>query len=99
MSGNTIAVLLGQSAVKLPRKSYLDNGYTSRGWLLTGDIPKWTCAMKKHVSARWRATGLQGQIPSRPLTESFVEISIMDHEAYDYEWLTNKIAYEVETVG
>ncbi len=47
----------------------------------------------------WQATGLEWQIQSPPLTTNFVETPIMDHEAYDYEWLANKTAHEVETVG
>jgi cytochrome c oxidase subunit 1 len=47
----------------------------------------------------WQATGLEWQIQSPPLTENFVEIPIMDHEAYDYEWLANKTRHEVQTVG
>jgi hypothetical protein len=35
----------------------------------------------------WQATGLEWQIQSPPLTENFPETPIMDHEAYDYEWL------------
>jgi cytochrome c oxidase subunit 1 len=35
----------------------------------------------------WRATGLEWQSQSPPLTENFVEEPIMDHEAYDYAWL------------
>ena len=35
----------------------------------------------------WQATGLEWQTQSPPLTENFPEIPIMDHEAYDYEWL------------
>jgi hypothetical protein len=35
----------------------------------------------------WQATGLEWQIQSPPLTENFTEIPIVDHEAYDYEWL------------
>ena len=38
----------------------------------------------------WQATGLEWQIQSPPLTENFTEIPIMDHEAYDYEWLEHK---------
>ena len=38
----------------------------------------------------WNATGLEWQIQSPPLTENFLETPIMDHEAYDYEWLANK---------
>lgn len=47
----------------------------------------------------WQATGLEWQIQSPPLTENFVEIPIVDHEAYDYEWLANKTKHEVQTVG
>jgi cytochrome c oxidase subunit 1 len=47
----------------------------------------------------WQATGLEWQIQSPPLTENFIETPIMDHEAYDYEWLTNKTKKEVTTVG
>ncbi len=47
----------------------------------------------------WQATGLEWQIQSPPLTENFTEIPIMDHEAYDYEWLEHKTANEVTTVG
>ena len=47
----------------------------------------------------WQATGLEWQIQSPPLTENYVEIPIMDHEAYDYEWLANKTHHEVQTVG
>jgi cytochrome c oxidase subunit 1 len=35
----------------------------------------------------WQATGLEWQIQSPPLTENFAEIPIVDHDAYDYEWL------------
>ena len=47
----------------------------------------------------WQATGLEWQIQSPPLTENFTEIPVMDHEAYDYEWLANKTQHEVQTVG
>src|SRR5665213_3327664 len=47
----------------------------------------------------WQATGLEWQIQSPPLTENFTEIPIMDHEAYDYEWLEHKTAQEVTSVG
>lgn len=47
----------------------------------------------------WQATGLEWQIQSPPLTENFAEIPIMDHEAYDYEWLATKTIPEVQTVG
>ena len=35
----------------------------------------------------WQATGLEWQTQSPPLTENFIVTPIMDHEAYDYEWL------------
>jgi cytochrome c oxidase subunit 1 len=47
----------------------------------------------------WQATGLEWQIQSPPLTENFIETPIMDHEAYDYEWLANTTKHEVTTVG
>ena len=46
----------------------------------------------------WQATGLEWQIQSPPLTENFLETPIMDHEAYDYEWLERK-QHEVRTIG
>ncbi len=45
----------------------------------------------------WHATGLEWQIQSPPLTENFIETPIMDHEAYDYDWLAHKTR-EVETM-
>jgi len=45
----------------------------------------------------WQATGLEWQIQSPPLTENFVETPIMDHEAYDYEWLAAKMKSEEAT--
>jgi cytochrome c oxidase subunit 1 len=47
----------------------------------------------------WQATGLEWQIQSPPLTENFLTIPIVDHEAYDYEWLAHKTEQEVTTVG
>jgi cytochrome c oxidase subunit 1 len=47
----------------------------------------------------WQATGLEWQIQSPPLKENFTEIPVMDHEAYDYDWLANKHVPEVTTVG
>jgi cytochrome c oxidase subunit 1 len=47
----------------------------------------------------WQATGLEWQTQSPPLTENFSEIPIMDHEAYDYEWLDGQKEKEVVIVG
>ncbi|MGP8269040.1 MAG: cytochrome c oxidase subunit I [Terracidiphilus sp.] len=47
----------------------------------------------------WQATGLEWQIQSPPLTENFLEIPIMDHEAYDYAWLENQQEKEVASAG
>jgi cytochrome c oxidase subunit 1 len=47
----------------------------------------------------WQATGLEWQTQSPPLTENFIEIPIMDHEAYDYDWLEHKTAQEVTPVA
>jgi len=38
-------------------------------------------------------------VQSPPLTENFPEIPIVDHEAYDYEWLENQKEKEVASVG
>ena len=46
----------------------------------------------------WQATGLEWQIQSPPLTENFPEIPVMDHEAYDYEWLEKQKQKEVASV-
>ena len=46
----------------------------------------------------WQATGLEWQIQSPPLTENFTEIPIVEHDAYDYEWLEKK-EKEVTSVG
>jgi cytochrome c oxidase subunit I len=47
----------------------------------------------------WQATGLEWQTQSPPLTENFIDIPIMDHEAYDYDWLAHQTEHEVTTVG
>ncbi len=47
----------------------------------------------------WQATGLEWQIQSPPLTENFLETPIVDHEAYDYEWLERKTERELQHVG
>ncbi len=45
----------------------------------------------------WQATGLEWQIQSPPLTENFVQIPVVDHDAYDYEWLERQKESEVTT--
>jgi cytochrome c oxidase subunit 1 len=47
----------------------------------------------------WQATGLEWQIQSPPLTENFTQIPIMDHEAYDYEWLEKRHADTATTTA
>jgi cytochrome c oxidase subunit 1 len=47
----------------------------------------------------WQATGLEWQIQSPPLTENFIELPVMDHDAYDYEWLERQKEKEVTSVG
>jgi cytochrome c oxidase subunit 1 len=46
----------------------------------------------------WQATGLEWQTQSPPLKENFLAVPIMDHEAYDYEWLERKQKEQVEFV-
>src|SRR5579872_6133200 len=43
----------------------------------------------------WQATGLEWQIQSPPLTENFTQIPVVDHDAYDYEWLERQKEKEV----
>jgi cytochrome c oxidase subunit 1 len=70
------------------------------GYLLPMLYLPWSLKYGKIAGSNpWQATGLEWQIQSPPLTENFVEIPIMDHEAYDYEWLANKTHHEVQTVG
>jgi cytochrome c oxidase subunit 1 len=38
----------------------------------------------------WQATGLEWHTQSPPLAENFVSVPVMDHEAYDYEWLATQ---------
>jgi cytochrome c oxidase subunit 1 len=38
----------------------------------------------------WNATGLEWQVQSPPTTENFAETPVMDHEVYDYEWLSSQ---------
>jgi cytochrome c oxidase subunit I len=47
----------------------------------------------------WQATGLEWQIQSPPPTENFTQIPIMDHEAYDYEWLEKRQADTATTAA
>ena len=47
----------------------------------------------------WQATGLEWQIQSPPLTENFVVTPIVEHEAYDYEWLEKQQKSVGVTVG
>jgi cytochrome c oxidase subunit I len=47
----------------------------------------------------WQATGLEWQTQSPPLTENFIKTPIMDHEAYDYDWLERQKEIEVTHVG
>ncbi|MHB1937875.1 MAG: cytochrome c oxidase subunit I [Acidobacteriaceae bacterium] len=70
------------------------------GYLLPMLYLPWSLKYGKIAGSNpWQATGLEWQIQSPPLTENFSEIPIMDHEAYDYEWLANKTHHEVQTVG
>jgi cytochrome c oxidase subunit I len=70
------------------------------GYLLPMLYLPWSLKYGKIAGSNpWQATGLEWQVQSPPLTENFPEIPIMDHEAYDYEWLANKTHHEVQTVG
>ncbi len=58
------------------------------GYMLPMLYLPWSLKYGKIAGANpWRATGLEWQIQSPPLTENFTETPLVDHEAYDYEWL------------
>ena len=70
------------------------------GYLLPMLYLTWSLKYGKIAGSNpWQATGLEWQIQSPPLTENFVETPIVDHEAYDYEWLAHQTEHEVQTVG
>jgi cytochrome c oxidase subunit I len=70
------------------------------GYLLPMLYMPWSLKYGKIAGSNpWQATGLEWMIQSPPLTENFVDIPIMDHEAYDYDWLAHKTEPEVTTVG
>jgi cytochrome c oxidase subunit I len=69
------------------------------GYLLPLLYLTWSLKYGKIAGANpWQATGLEWQTQSPPLTQNFVETPMVDHEAYDYEWLANHTKDEV-TVG
>ncbi len=70
------------------------------GYLLPIIYLTWSLKYGKIAGANpWQATGFEWQIQSPPLTENFVEIPVMDHDAYDYDWLENKPKVEVPAIG
>ena len=61
------------------------------GYLLPVLYLTWSLKYGKIAGANpWHATGLEWQMQSPPLLENFTTVPIMDHEAYDYEWLKAK---------
>ncbi|HLH35841.1 MAG TPA: cbb3-type cytochrome c oxidase subunit I [Alloacidobacterium sp.] len=70
------------------------------GYLLPMLYLTWSLKYGKVAGSNpWRATGLEWQIQSPPLTENFLETPVVDFEAYDFEWLANKEKNEVQSVG
>jgi cytochrome c oxidase subunit I len=70
------------------------------GYILPAMYLLWSLKYGEVAGANpWHATGLEWQIQSPPLKDNFVETPVVDFEAYDYEWLANKTAHEVKTVG
>jgi len=55
------------------------------GYILPAIYLIWSLKYGKVAGANpWRATGLEWQIQSPPLTENFVEVPTVTEEAYDY---------------
>jgi cytochrome c oxidase subunit I len=70
------------------------------GYILPAIYLLWSLKYGEVAGANpWQATGLEWQIQSPPLKDNFLETPVVDFEAYDYEWLANKTAHEVNTVG
>ncbi len=70
------------------------------GYVLPAIYLLWSLKYGEVAGANpWQATGLEWQIQSPPLKDNFLETPVVDFEAYDYEWLANKTAHEVKTVG
>jgi cytochrome c oxidase subunit I len=70
------------------------------GYVLPAIYLLWSIKYGEVAGANpWQATGLEWQIQSPPLKDNFLETPVVDFEAYDYEWLANKTAHEVKTVG
>ncbi len=70
------------------------------GYLLPMIYLTWSLRYGKIAGSNpWQATGLEWQMQSPPLTENFIETPIVDHDAYDYEWLAHQTEHEVQTVG
>jgi cytochrome c oxidase subunit I len=70
------------------------------GYILPAIYLLWSLKYGEVAGANpWQATGLEWQIQSPPLKDNFLETPVVDFEAYDYEWLANKTAHEVKTVG
>jgi cytochrome c oxidase subunit 1 len=61
------------------------------GYLLPMLYLAWSLKYGKIAGANpWQATGLEWQIQSPPLTENFVVTPVVDHEAYDYEYMESR---------
>jgi cytochrome c oxidase subunit 1 len=61
------------------------------GYLLPMLYLAWSLKYGKIAGANpWQATGLEWQIQSPPLTENFVVTPVVEHEAYDYEYLESR---------
>jgi cytochrome c oxidase subunit 1 len=61
------------------------------GYLLPMLYLAWSLKYGKIAGANpWQATGLEWQIQSPPLTENFVITPVVEHEAYDYEYMESR---------
>jgi cytochrome c oxidase subunit I len=70
------------------------------GYLLPAMYLLWSLRYGKIAGPNpWGAAGLEWEIQSPPLTENFVVTPVVDHEAYDYEWVAQKHEHEVKTLG
>jgi cytochrome c oxidase subunit 1 len=69
------------------------------GYLLPGVYLIWSLKYGKVAGANpWRATGLEWQTQSPPLTENFIDVPIVAEEAYDYARMDRESELPMEVV-
>ncbi len=73
------------------------------GYFFTGIYLLWSLRWGKRAGSNpWNAAGLEWQTASPPITQNFLHIPVVNHEAYNYEEIDaslRKLAGESSTVS